>query len=74
MDHLKTMRSVRRTQNTKILPEAWSLLTDPAVDEAKLTGIDCISASNSELSKLNSVLEEHLADELEAEYINCCRL
>lgn len=69
------MRSVQRTQNTKILAEARSLLIDPAVDEAKLTGIDdCISASNSELSKLNSVLEEHLADELEAEYINCCRL
>lgn len=61
----------------KLLQEARSLLTDPAVDEAKLTGIyDHLSGTNSELSKLNDALEEHLADdELEADYLsNCVRV
>lgn len=40
-----------------ILQESLSLLTDPAVAEAKLADIyDCLSASNSELSKLNDAL------------------
>lgn len=61
----------------KLLQEAQSLLTDPAMDEAKLTGIyDHLSGTNSELSKLNDALEDHLADdELEADYLsNCVRV
>ncbi|KAH7978782.1 hypothetical protein HPB49_006739 [Dermacentor silvarum] len=71
MDRLKTKRSARRAQNTKILQEARLLLTDPTVDKPKLSGIfDRLYASNNELSKLNDALEEHIADdELEAEYV-----
>lgn len=71
MDRLKTKRAARRAQNTKLIQEARSLLTDPTADNPKLTGIyDRLSASNSELSKINDALEEHLADEeLEAEYV-----
>ncbi|KAH7958666.1 hypothetical protein HPB49_004081 [Dermacentor silvarum] len=70
IDRLKTKRSARRAQNTKILQEARLLLADPTVDKSKLSGIfDRLSASNNELLKLNDALEEHIADdELEAEY------
>ncbi|KAH7932544.1 hypothetical protein HPB51_029245 [Rhipicephalus microplus] len=47
------------------------MLTNPTTDKAKHTGIyDHLSACNTELSKINDALEEHLADEeLEAEYV-----
>ncbi|KAH7974168.1 hypothetical protein HPB49_010891 [Dermacentor silvarum] len=71
MDRLKTKRSARRAQNTKILQEAWLLLTDITMDKSKHSGIfDRLSASNNERSKLNDAHEEHIADdELEAEYV-----
>ncbi|XP_075723992.1 uncharacterized protein LOC142766061 [Rhipicephalus microplus] len=71
MDRFKTKRSARRAQNTKLLQEAKSLLSDPTTDKPKLTGIyDRFSASINELSKINDALEEHVADEeLEAKYV-----
>ncbi|KAH8035916.1 hypothetical protein HPB51_011014 [Rhipicephalus microplus] len=71
MDRLKTKRSARRAQNTKILQEAMSLLSYPTADKLKLTGIyDRLSANNNELSKINHALEEHITDkELKAEYV-----
>ncbi|KAH8036391.1 hypothetical protein HPB51_000173 [Rhipicephalus microplus] len=71
MDRVKTKRSARRAQDTKLLQEARSLLSYPTTDKPKLTGIyDHLSASNNELSKINDALEEHVADEdLEAEYV-----
>ncbi|KAH8024860.1 hypothetical protein HPB51_001891 [Rhipicephalus microplus] len=71
MNRLKTKRSARQAQNTKLLQEARSLLSDPTAGKPKLTGIyDRLSASNNELSKINDALEEHVAiEELEAEYV-----
>ncbi|KAH8039742.1 hypothetical protein HPB51_008580 [Rhipicephalus microplus] len=66
-----TKRSARRAQNTKLLQEARSLLSDPTTNKPKLTGIhDRLSASNNELSKVNDALEEHLVDEeLEGKHV-----
>lgn len=68
---IKTTRSARLTQSTKLLQEARSLPTEPNTDNPKLTGFyDRFAASNDELLNINEAHEAHLADEkLETEYV-----
>ncbi|XP_037509554.1 GRIP and coiled-coil domain-containing protein 1-like [Rhipicephalus sanguineus] len=70
MDRLKTKRTTRRAQNTKLIQEASALLER---DDATLQQIDSIyerlKSNNEELKKINDEMESHISDEaFEAEY------
>ncbi|KAH6939392.1 hypothetical protein HPB50_017752 [Hyalomma asiaticum] len=70
LDGPKAKRTVRRSQNTKLLQEARTLLNDTNTGNAKLKGIfHRLTSNNLELSSIDAAVEEHIpVDELEAGY------
>ncbi|KAH7970431.1 hypothetical protein HPB49_006869 [Dermacentor silvarum] len=70
MDRLKAKRSARRTQSTKIINEATTLLESGCNDRTAFSKvIDKLVASRDELQKINAELEDVIPiDDLEREY------
>ncbi|XP_049519544.1 uncharacterized protein LOC119446773 [Dermacentor silvarum] len=70
MDRLKAKRSARRTQSTKIINEATTLLQSDCNDRTAFRKvIDKLVASRDELQKINAELEDVIpVDDLEREY------
>ncbi|XP_037506439.1 uncharacterized protein LOC119382671 [Rhipicephalus sanguineus] len=70
MDRLKSKRTSRRAQNTRIINEASALLANDSASYDQLNSIyERLKANNDELQNLNNQIEQHIPDEeFEAEY------
>lgn len=70
MERLKSKRTSRRAQNTRIINEASELLANDSASYDQLNSIyERLKANNEELKNLNNEIEPHIPDEeFEVEY------